>query len=455
MEKLKGQIEVIIDELKRIQDFTVSEIAKQEPPYIPLTIEGAHGNVHIITPKIDRAISSISDITLEGNHAIGQKYTRSDWKYVIRRYIGEAFSEFKIGDNDDQNLEQFFDCIQNAIDNDDNLLRTREYTFVCSLFDCKAIEPFCFGPVLFEHRDDWLARKYKESKVTIVTKRRINNFWTGKILRKRKTSAEAFLEEIITDAIGSYQFVCTVKTDRLGSEAGREKALTAARLAITGISLLFPQFPSKTLKGVYLPYDRQPQKQVALSFSSNVPPSTQQRWSLLPCGPKIQPNQWSQALTEYKDIIEVIGELLAYVLDSKGSFARPQLMSTFLHSLLWFHEGCYENINTIAVVKFSSALDALSGGKKAKGIRQIFHARLGLAPEKKITSDGKTLRQWINEIYGEGRSRTVHGTNDKLSQDWARTRNVAEHLAWSCLLACLEWAARNPTANDPALMRKL
>jgi len=454
MNDIHEQIQIIISEFLRIEGFAVSDIASQEPPYIPLTIQNSHGNVHFITPKIDRAISLISDKTMERNSAIGQKYTRAEWKYIVRQHVGEVLSRISTTKNDGKNSKMLLESIQDAIENHDNLLNPREYTFGCSLFDCKHIDPFNFGPVLFEHRNDWLTRKYKEGEVTIITKRRIDKLWAGKTLQKRKKSAESFLEEIIADAIGDCQFVCTVKTDRLASEAGREKALTAARLAITGISLLSPQYPSKTLKGVYLPYDRQPQRQVALSLSSNAPPSTQQKWSLLPCGPKIEPNQWNQALTEYQDIIQVIGEVLAYTVDSKMTCMRPQLMNTFLHSLLWFHEGCYENTNVIAIVKFSSALDALSGGGKAKRIIEVFGYRLEVDPEKKITSDGKTLRQCIHNIYEKGRSRTIHGTNDRLSEDWARTRHLAENLAWSCLLACLEWAARNPTANDPALMRK-
>ena len=107
-----------------------------------------------------------------------------------------------------------------------------------------------------------------------------------------------------------------------------------------------------------------------------------------------------------------------------------------------------------AIVKFSSSLDALGSGGKARGIREVITARVGIKEDQPLRVGGPTMRQAVEEIYSEGRSRTVHGTNMKLGHDWTSTRSLAEQLARLCLIMCIDWAAENPSSEDPSEMRK-
>src|SRR5690606_2096598 len=123
-------------------------------------------------------------------------------------------------------------------------------------------------------------------------------------------------------------------------------------------------------------------------------------------------------------------------------------------SLLWFHEGCRDEVELMAVVKFSACLDALASGGKSNGTRSLVRARLGMQDENPIRRDGPTMRHAVDEIDSAGRSRTIHGTNDKITNDWSSTRALAEQFARLCLLMSLDWAASNLTSDDPLALKR-
>ena len=130
------------------------------------------------------------------------------------------------------------------------------------------------------------------------------------------------------------------------------------------------------------------------------------------------------------------------------------MMNTLGQALLWFHEACRDSNNLMTIVKYSAALDALAGGRKAKGIRDLIHARLGIAETDSIRTNGPTLKQAVDQIYSDGRSRTIHGSNFKLGHEWSGTRGLAEQFARLCLSACIDWAATNSLCDDPEQLRK-
>lgn len=98
----------------------------------------------------------------------------------------------------------------------------------------------------------------------------------------------------------------------------------------------------------------------------------------------------------------------------------------------------------MAIVKFCSSLEALAYRIGSRGILDLVKARLRVVDEEKLQED-------VKRLYGTVRSRTVHGTNDRLGHDWTDTRNLSEELARGCLISCLEWAAEHQQANDPRL----
>ena len=196
-------------------------------------------------------------------------------------------------------------------------------------------------------------------------------------------------------------------------------------------------------------FDRQVHRQTVLTFVPGRLVLAGHRLAYLPQGPWLKNGEWESQFTQNEDYFRLVGEILDYVVDVTGTSARPQLMNTLAQALLWFHEGCRETVTLMAIVKYSAALDALASGRKAGGILRLISARLDTQEDATIGKDGSTLKQIINLIYSEGRSRTIHGTNDKFGHDWTGTKRLSEQLTRACLRACIDWTISNPTAEDP------
>ena len=167
-----------------------------------------------------------------------------------------------------------------------------------------------------------------------------------------------------------------------------------------------------------------------------------------PNGPPISEVDWLRVLETRRDEFGVTGEAIAYYLDPAGHAARPKLMNVFAQSLLWFHEACREEVDMLAIVKFAASLDALASGGEINGISKLINARLGVSLDQKLFNNGQTVREALKDIYSNGRSRTIHGTNDKFGYDWQSTRHNAEILSRLCLILCLDHASRFQS-DDP------
>ena len=184
-----------------------------------------------------------------------------------------------------------------------------EYAFGCTLFSNTDVAAFEIGPARLETRPVWLARKASEGAVSRVTRRRVERAWQGQRLPKRKLSYDRIRETDILDAIGTCPYVCSVSTVGLAPEAGKEKALMAARLALTGVALLW-ETPSKALEGFNLLYDRNVRRQKVLSFAPGKVILAGSQLSHRPNGPHLKPVEWKNMFIASRARFAVIGEVL-------------------------------------------------------------------------------------------------------------------------------------------------
>ncbi|MGZ9073253.1 MAG: hypothetical protein ACXW3G_10165 [Rhodoplanes sp.] len=448
MATLQDQIKTIIDELTRLQTVPAPYRDKDDDFPFPRMISAGNGGSIIVSRKIDDAIAAVADQLMAPDPSLAQKVTRAEWRASVREAFGPALAMIDLDVDTAKNADTVLTELKAALGKHVAGYGMRELAFGCTLFGNAAVKPFSIGPVRLEARLDWLARKSADALISATTRRRVEQAWSSERLRKRKPSADSICETDILDAISSCPFVCSVTTTGLAAEAGREKALTAARLAIAAIALLWAT-PSRALEGMNLLFDRRIHRQKALTFIPGKIVLAGSRLSHMPHGPWLKEGEWESQFAENQDYFRVVGEILNYVIDPVGSAARPKMMNALAQALLWFHEACREIVTLMAIVKYSAALDALACGGKARGIRRLINARLGIPDSKPIRPDGPTLKQAIDEIYSDGRSRTIHGTNVKLGHDWSGTRGLAEQFARLCLLACIEWAAQNPSSADP------
>ncbi|MDE0333158.1 MAG: hypothetical protein OXL41_14980 [Nitrospinae bacterium] len=125
---------------------------------------------------------------------------------------------------------------KNIMENIDNI-EEREFVFGCHLSSIPGLQPIWIGPVGFEPRDVWLERTHQDGKVSNVARSRIERAWQGKRFRPRMYSLDAKFEGQILRTVDNGDYVCTVAIGLAGSDAGLQKLLIAARLAMATVAL--------------------------------------------------------------------------------------------------------------------------------------------------------------------------------------------------------------------------
>lgn len=173
----------------------------------------------------------------------------------------------------------------------------------------------------------------------------------------------------------------------------------------------------------------------------------------MPFGPWIDDKAWAQLVAEGSDYFSVVGRILDYMLNPTAQHSQPNMLNAFANSLIWLNEGCREKSTQLSVVKSMAALDALASGGKSFGIKKLVTSRLGVTETTPIKKNGPTFQRVIDELYSDGRSRTIHGSSDKLYLDWTDSKYLAEELARLSFITCVDWIAANPTCDDPAQLR--
>lgn len=438
----------VIKELIRLQTVPASGRNKNDPFPFPRMIGVGDGRSIVVSKEIDDAILEIADKLLSEDPSLSSKVMLAEWRKTIRASFGPPLAMIDLDDPIDQNAAQVLKEVRSSVTKHIGQFGTRENAFGCTLFGNSTVEPFAIGPVRFEPRVDWLDRKCSEGAVSKTTRRRVEHTWSGKKFQKRKTSTDSIIEKDIIDAVGTCPFVCSVVTVGLAPDAARERALTTARLALAAIALLWTT-PSRALEGMNLLYDRRLHRQRALTFVPGKTVLAGSSMSHMPHGPWLKDGEWETLLTQNTSFFGGVAEVLDYVIDPARGQSRPDMLNTLAQALLWFHEGCRESVTLMGIVKFTATLDALACGGKSGGIKRLISARLGLQETAPIRPNGPTMKAAVDQIYSDGRSRTIHGTNTKLGHDWSGTKSLSEQFARLCLLACIDWAAENPTSNDP------
>ena len=443
----------IVKELTKIQGSTTPLVDKDDIFPIPRMIATGDGRSIIVSKKIDQLITAIARRMKDDDLSLATTFTDADLNTSVRNAFGAALVQIDLEDEVNKNAKTVLTNVEVVLRRKVSSLGPCEYAFGCTLFSNDDVARFEIGPVCFETRVKWLDRKASSGAISKITQRRVKRAWHGQKPTKRKTSYDRIREQDILDTVGACPYVCSISTIGFAAEAGKEKALTAARLALAAIALRW-ETPSKALDGFNLSFDRNVRLQKLLTFVPNKIILAGSKLPHMPHGPYLKPGEWEKEFAANRNYFAVVGETLEYLLNSTSKAGRQKLSNTLAQSLLWFHEGCRETVTLMAIVKFSASMDALANGRKASGIRRVINARLGIKDEATIRPGGPRMKEVINHIYSEGRSRTIHGTNDKLGYDWTITRGLAEQFARLCLLSCIDWVGKNPSSDDPGLLAK-
>ena len=414
----------------------------------PVWLSVGNGEQIYITPEINRMLMRFSKSLMTVFYQTQQsEFTHSEWNSLTKREFGLCFRKHCLDEGAKAEAETFLEDLRQQISTHIRQIRLREYVFGCHFCSNSKLAPLSIGPVRFEPKLTWLARFHRSGGISDVAQARIQRAWDGKRLRPRRPSKDESTERHILKTTGSCDFICTVEVGRVGDEAAKQKALIAARLATTAVSLAWAQ-PTWALRYMTLTYDRQPHHRETLVTLSGTTIGWHSSSSFIPGGiTSLDVSQWETLRTGFAEIHACAGEAIRYLTHGKLAVSRPKVMKALFQSLLWFHEGCRDELDTMAIVKYCSAMEALACGGSERRILELANARLRIRDQTQFVKD-------IRKLYRMGRSRTVHGTNDRLGHDWSHSRGLAEHLARACLIACLELAVENHNSDNPQIFRQ-
>jgi hypothetical protein len=452
---MPGKIEVLTDLFKKVVDLhglNPGQIIKGDDFGLPRLIPSGDGGTIQISKPIDDLITKLARILKSERPTLIRNVTEEEWRGWVRGAIGPALAETSHSDSPDVAAHALLSKVEADVDALLIDLAGREYAFGTTLFSSPSISPFSIGPVSFEPRDIWLRRKFADGSVTNIMLRRILQCWNGKRQRARKRNLDNFQENEILQAIGLSPYVCSVRIKGFAPEAGREAALSAARIALACVAMVWAK-PSAVLDGFILHYDGAVHRQKALSFVQGRTILSESHLRGRLHGPRISDADWAKEFARWANYFSAAGEILQLLLSPDGAVPRANLINALMQSLLWFYEGCREQNDLLAIVDFAASLDALGGGTKASGILAVLKARLGVNETDPINPGGPTFKSILDMIYREGRSRTIHGTSVKIGHDWTRVRAISEQLSRHALFASLDWAGSNQAANKAKLLK--
>lgn len=375
------------------------------------------------------------------------RFSDQDWHRVAKEALGAALSAGAISGLDpDQTAKNILSEMEKQIEASVDSIQEREFVFGCHLAEIPDLEPFLIGPVRFEPKDVWLERSYCEERVSHVARSRIGRSWQGKKLRARVFSQDAIFEDQIIQTVGDGDYVCSVSVGPTGAEAGLQKSLIAARLALATVALGFAR-PSRALRDMVLVRDTRLHVEEHIEFF----PAGLAGWtsaaSFSPGGIGwLTEQQWADLASDLEDVFDSAGNTIRCFTHGDSAVQNPKILNALLQALLWFHEGATEPVDVIAVVKFCSSMDALTGGKGRTGISDLIQSHFTVTNVALLEKD-------LKRLYSDGRSRTVHGTSDRLGHDWSSSRSRAEFLARECLLGSLVRIAKYGGPDEPKMLR--
>ncbi len=434
----------ILNELKRLQ--APSALEQKTPAFPGLIAAGPEGSI-LVNEEIEKEIRVIADWLRDHRPATKAQYRVKEWRAAVRKAFGPALMQIDLDFPVEDNSHKLKKLIEATVDATQEVIALHFTTIGCTLFEKPLVGPLAIGPVLFEPKDVWLNRARESGQLSGDNHSRLKDAFAGHPLPKAPETVQHLFERTIVDALLQSQLVCTVETRNFAPEMTKTRAIVGARLGQAAIALLW-QLPSKTLEGFHLSVDH------GRRLIRTVPyvPGKQTIGGLHSVGtshgPSIESDDWDRIVVGWRNYFDVAGRMIACWTDAHAQ--ASDLLRNMAAALWFIWEGCRDENDLMAVVKFTSALEQLSqgAGGKSGGIMRLAAARLGLEPNDKIAGE-KTLKQVVELIYSDARSRTLHGNNPFLNHDWSEVRVLSESLTRHCLVACMDWFEQNPTATDP------
>ena len=409
-------------------------------------IATGNGESFLINHTTEKAIRNVADWMRQQRPPVRRTHTVKEWQAMVRATFGPALAQLDFSDSIENVAHKLRCLVETEVTKRAAGYTERGRSMGCWLFSQPTNSSISIGPVCLEPKAVWLTRALASGDISKITHCRLSKSFSGKSLRKRKSSSDSAQEKSILEAIGSAPTVCTTTTQGLAPETTQWRAILAARLTLTSISLLW-SMPSQVLDHFRISTDHGARIVRTVPVAPGPRMIGGSRLVGRPAGFPIDPAEWDLLATENAGFLSLSGRMIAcWTSRDLHDQASPLLLS-LSQSIFFFWKACREESDVMAIVEFAAAVECLCGGTKEKGIVKLLSARLGINAEDPFYED-KNLRQTIKQIYKTGRSQTIHGTNSEIVHDWSPIRTLAECVARLGIVACMEWFQQNPSATN-------
>lgn len=450
-ELAKRIIDALVEEQRNPTPFA-KKMVDRAPLALPPQLSVGNGRFLPATAKALEYVADYAAILKANDPLLALSYSDDEISDIAGQAFGVAFSSVDLDHSNDEihttALSALADALSTELAPNE---REEEVVFGCWALTGPGTDDMQIGPVRIEARSNWLTREEGIGRVSPVTARRIRRAWSGDQCRRRTPSFDEAKERAVLDTIDECQTVCSVATKGLSQKVAEQKAPLVSRLAFTALALSW-KTPSTALDRMGLRIDGPIHKVHTVSFA----PTHMSRLStsLSHIGGQFVTDEWLTLWPSLDWLVGPIGDALSAYVKPRQSPARRKIDSALFMSLWWFHEACRERAPLLAIVKFAASLDALAGGGESRGIRELIDARLSITPGTPLTNDGRMTAEVVKEIYGDARSRAIHGSTDRHGHDWQKVRHVAETLARLCLNRSCGWIWDNPNSDDLMALRR-
>ena len=414
---------------------------------LPGFISTPNDGPKFINESTERNIRKVADLMYYQTPNVRQTHLQREWRSIVRLALGQSLSP--LGKNIDSyqvEAHQLKLRLKTNIKNYTPVYDNVKAIYGCWLFSPPPTEPIQIGPVHFEDKFSWLDKAFESEKISRITHSRLSRAFTGKRLKRRKSSDDQSHEEIIRRQISNAPMICEITTHGLSAKLAYKRSMIAANLALTSIAMIWGK-PSQLLERFRTTLDREPRSTYHVLVEPKKYEILNVKWEGEPLACKMSSTAWNDDYNDAKCFLKIAGEMISCWTSTAAYEEASPLLRSLSQSLFFFWKACRESSDIVSIVEFVTVLETLASEQSKGGIFKLSKARLGISRKHKLTPK-VTLNQVVDLIYGEARSQTLHGANPKLHYDWSNTRAIAEQFSFQCLIRCMIMAQDNWRDKD-------
>jgi hypothetical protein len=239
-------------------------------------------------------------------------------------------------------------------------------------------------------------------------------------------------------AVGTCEWIIDVEIEGREESRSSECASVAALVALESLGLAMRIQTARNLRGPRHARDPQFQRDLHQIDGQQLTMSTSIDWPRIG-GP---PGAQAGLLTDSAVLLNAVSRAITAFVSVAETGNAPLLLQRWVEAMYWFGQARRERNEFIALVKFGVALDVLAKGGKAKGILELSRALFGKVDDDVFASDNRTLKQVVETVYNDGRSKIAHGGALALLRELPIEPGLADNLTAHALAAYVVYAAR-------------